>query len=318
MPSESGSSGPTMVRPGCSASARRTMASRSFRSTGTQRAILRHAAVAGRANHLRDALAARDRPGQRVFAASGTKDQDFHCSFPSHRHSSKPRKIMVGNGGGGSQTGGGQCRETAFPYTDAGCAEVCSRAGVCEKSTMVETRIKPYDQQVAEQEAREQQRRAFRRNQVFGLVMLAAAICLVVALHTNPKWIFPAGWWRCEDRRTSGARTTSRESANRGGVRDLRAAAGRDSARAHGQRQDGALAGAGRALRRRDCQLRLGGRLSRHGAGHGQAHARGAGARAASPDRRGRAGSAVHRGRVQPTGPGGAPRDCRARAACRL
>ncbi len=32
---------------------------------------------------------------------------------------------------------------------------------------MVETRIKPYDQQVAEREAREQQTRAFRRNQVY-------------------------------------------------------------------------------------------------------------------------------------------------------
>src|SRR5271157_398605 len=39
MPSESGSSGPTMVSPGCSASATRTIASRFFRSTGTQRAI---------------------------------------------------------------------------------------------------------------------------------------------------------------------------------------------------------------------------------------------------------------------------------------
>ncbi len=70
------------------------------------------------------------------------------------------------------------------------------RAGVCEKSTMVDTRIKPYDQQVAEREAREQQRRAFRRNQAFGLVILAGAICLWWLLHTNPKWIFPAGWWR--------------------------------------------------------------------------------------------------------------------------
>ena len=61
---------------------------------------------------------------------------------------------------------------------------------------MVETRIKPYDQQVAEQEARERQTRAFRRNQVFGLVILASAICLWWLLHTNPKWIFPAGWWR--------------------------------------------------------------------------------------------------------------------------
>src|ERR1039458_8192286 len=39
MPSESGSSGPTMVSPGCSASAWRTIAATSFRSTGTQRAI---------------------------------------------------------------------------------------------------------------------------------------------------------------------------------------------------------------------------------------------------------------------------------------
>ena len=61
---------------------------------------------------------------------------------------------------------------------------------------MVETRIKPYDQQVTEQEARERQRRAFRRNQVFGLLILAGAICLWWLLHTNPKWTFPAGWWR--------------------------------------------------------------------------------------------------------------------------
>ena len=37
-PSDSGSSGPTIVRLGCSTSARRTMAATSFRSTGTQRA----------------------------------------------------------------------------------------------------------------------------------------------------------------------------------------------------------------------------------------------------------------------------------------
>ena len=61
---------------------------------------------------------------------------------------------------------------------------------------MVETRIKPYQQQVAEREARERQNRAFRRNQIIGLVFLAAAICLWWLLHTNPKWIFPPGWWR--------------------------------------------------------------------------------------------------------------------------
>lgn len=61
---------------------------------------------------------------------------------------------------------------------------------------MVETRIKPYYQQQAEKEARARQVRAFRRNQVFGLVILAGLVCLWWLLHTNPKWIFPAGWWR--------------------------------------------------------------------------------------------------------------------------
>ena len=49
-----------------------------FEIDGDAAGDLGHAAVAGRANHLRDARAARDRPGQRMFAASGTKDQDFH------------------------------------------------------------------------------------------------------------------------------------------------------------------------------------------------------------------------------------------------
>ena len=50
---------------------------------------------------------------------------------------------------------------------------------------MVETRIKPYYQQVAEKEAREQQRRAFRRNQVFGLMIVAGAICVVAAAYQS-------------------------------------------------------------------------------------------------------------------------------------
>jgi hypothetical protein len=61
---------------------------------------------------------------------------------------------------------------------------------------MVEIRIKPYREQVAEQERREGQRRAFARNQAIGLVMLAAAICAWWLFHTNAKWIFPPGWWR--------------------------------------------------------------------------------------------------------------------------
>jgi hypothetical protein len=61
---------------------------------------------------------------------------------------------------------------------------------------MVETRIKPYREQVAEQERRELQRFAFRRNQAFGLVMVATVILMWWLFHTNPKWIFPPGWWR--------------------------------------------------------------------------------------------------------------------------
>jgi hypothetical protein len=61
---------------------------------------------------------------------------------------------------------------------------------------MVEYRIKPYHQQVAEKERRRELLRLFRRNQALGLVMLAAAICLWWLFHTNPKWIFPPGWWR--------------------------------------------------------------------------------------------------------------------------
>jgi hypothetical protein len=60
----------------------------------------------------------------------------------------------------------------------------------------METRIKPHLEQVAQDERRAEQSRAFRRNQVFGLVLLAAAICAWWLFRTNPKWIFPPGWWR--------------------------------------------------------------------------------------------------------------------------
>jgi len=61
---------------------------------------------------------------------------------------------------------------------------------------VVDYRIKPYHQQVAEKERRKELLRLFRRNQALGLVMLAAAICLWWLFHTNSKWIFPPGWWR--------------------------------------------------------------------------------------------------------------------------
>jgi hypothetical protein len=63
-------------------------------------------------------------------------------------------------------------------------------------SFMVETRIKPYREQVAEEERREEQRQAYRRNQAFGLLIFASVILLWWLFHTNPKWIFPPGWWR--------------------------------------------------------------------------------------------------------------------------
>jgi hypothetical protein len=61
---------------------------------------------------------------------------------------------------------------------------------------MVDSRIKPYGQQVAEQARRTEQRHIYRRNQVFGLLLVALAILLWRLFHTNPHWIFPPGWWR--------------------------------------------------------------------------------------------------------------------------
>lgn len=61
---------------------------------------------------------------------------------------------------------------------------------------MVDLRIKPYDEQVAEAERRRAQMRVYRRNQALGLVLLAALACVWWLFHTNPAWIFPVGWWR--------------------------------------------------------------------------------------------------------------------------
>ncbi|MGD0830392.1 MAG: hypothetical protein ABR907_05570 [Terracidiphilus sp.] len=61
---------------------------------------------------------------------------------------------------------------------------------------MVQLRIKPYFQQMAEKARRQQQLSVYWRNQVFGLVLVAAAILIMWLLRTNSKWIFPPGWWR--------------------------------------------------------------------------------------------------------------------------
>jgi hypothetical protein len=61
---------------------------------------------------------------------------------------------------------------------------------------VVQTRIKPYFQEMAEKARRAEQLRLFRRNQIFGLLLVAAAILVTWLLRANPKWIFPPGWWR--------------------------------------------------------------------------------------------------------------------------
>ncbi len=61
---------------------------------------------------------------------------------------------------------------------------------------MTENRIKPHLEQAAERERRIHQQRLYRRNQVFGLLIIAAAIVVWWLFHTNPGWIFPPGWWR--------------------------------------------------------------------------------------------------------------------------
>jgi hypothetical protein len=61
---------------------------------------------------------------------------------------------------------------------------------------MVNTRTKPHRQQIEETARRVEQRRLFRRNQIFGLLIAALLVILWTLLHTNPAWIFPKGWWR--------------------------------------------------------------------------------------------------------------------------
>jgi len=61
---------------------------------------------------------------------------------------------------------------------------------------MVTARIKPHQQQLEENARRVEQRRLFRRNQIFGLLIAAVLVILWTLVHTNRAWIFPTGWWR--------------------------------------------------------------------------------------------------------------------------
>lgn len=61
---------------------------------------------------------------------------------------------------------------------------------------MVEQRIKPYAEKELGTAHRERQTREFRRNQVLGLLILAAAIVVFWLIRAPRGWAFPAGWWR--------------------------------------------------------------------------------------------------------------------------
>lgn len=55
---------------------------------------------------------------------------------------------------------------------------------------------KPPHRQLAEKERGRESLRIYRRNQIFGVLLLAAAIVFWTLLRTNPRWIFTPGWWR--------------------------------------------------------------------------------------------------------------------------
>lgn len=61
---------------------------------------------------------------------------------------------------------------------------------------MVEIRIKPYAQQAAEKQRRAELRKTYQRNQVFGVLIIAAVIAGYWLILTHRAWIFPPGWWR--------------------------------------------------------------------------------------------------------------------------
>jgi hypothetical protein len=59
-----------------------------------------------------------------------------------------------------------------------------------ENCQLVDTRTKPYLAQLDAAARREGQRKRYKRNQVFGLMIVAAVILVWWLFHTNP------GWWR--------------------------------------------------------------------------------------------------------------------------
>ena len=65
-----------------------------------------------------------------------------------------------------------------------------------ENRAMSQNHIPQQHQLVAEGLREAGQRRRFRRNQIFGLLIIAALILLSWLLRTQSGWILPTGWWR--------------------------------------------------------------------------------------------------------------------------
>ena len=60
----------------------------------------------------------------------------------------------------------------------------------------MDNKLQSYASQQEYQARRDQQRKAFHRNQAIGLLLAAAVVLAYRLLHTPAGWIFPAGWWR--------------------------------------------------------------------------------------------------------------------------
>jgi hypothetical protein len=102
--------------------------------------------------------------------------------------------MRAGNSNDNLTGGGAIWVKALLPYTDAWRSDF-QNSRQLEAAPLVETRIKPYQQQQTENAQRAEQTRAFRRNQIFGVLLVAALIVVYWLLHTNPRWIFPPGWW---------------------------------------------------------------------------------------------------------------------------
>ena len=97
---------------------------------------------------------------------------------------------MVGNEVGGSQTAAiGRRNWGPGGVTLYWCEGF-------EITPMAQGQVKPHEHLVAGEERRADQTRLFRRNQIFGLLLIAAAIFVYWVIHTKPGWVLPAGWWR--------------------------------------------------------------------------------------------------------------------------